>query len=69
MVAIFKTLWTNQTLNEHIKEQFNFTNIDPITFEEFNIALEAFKNRKPPGSDEINIEFIKYTADRAKLRM
>jgi hypothetical protein len=39
---------------------------DPITFEEMNEILKTFKNRKAPGSDEINMEL--YASITTKLR-
>jgi hypothetical protein len=50
----YKDLWTNE-------EQYLFPiasndkNIDPVTIDELLSALTKFKNKKAPGSDEINI--------------
>jgi hypothetical protein len=37
----------------------NDANIDPITLDELLSALTQLKNKKAPGSDEINIELLK----------
>jgi hypothetical protein len=41
---------------------------DPITFEEMNEILKIFKNRKAPGSDELNMELLKCASITNKLR-
>lgn len=38
----------------------NNPDIDPITVEELKEALKSIRNRKSPGTDEINNELLKY---------
>jgi hypothetical protein len=53
----YKDLWTDEE-QDLFPTALNDGNIDPIILDELS-ALTQFKNKKAPGSDEINIELLK----------
>lgn len=65
----YQDLWTEkEETEEEILTQID-ENVDPITFDELIIALNNFKNKKSPGTDNINSELIKYASLPLKYRL
>lgn len=61
----YTKLWTEEENNISPMITINIdNNVDPITIDELKSALKTCRNRKAPGSDEINMELIKYAPER-----
>jgi hypothetical protein len=54
-------LWYNPEQPTHIKIEIEKgkSEVDPITIEELEEALNKLKNRKAPGPDNLNVELFK----------
>lgn len=64
----FKELWTSRESKEFILAQPQ-QNIDPITQEELQNALQTGKNKKAPGTDKINLELLKYASNKTQIKI
>lgn len=64
----FKELWTYPIDIKPQQKSNEYNEVDNITMEELNDILNTFKANKTPGSDEMNIELIKYASPQLKMR-
>jgi hypothetical protein len=66
----YKELWYNPEQPTYIKTEIERRKgeVDPITIEELEEALNKLKNRKAPGPDNLNVELFKYGALYLKQR-
>lgn len=64
----FETLWTTKEQDPFVWIP-NDVNVDPITLDELMLCLKQFKNKKSPGSDDINIELLKYAPPTLLIRL
>jgi hypothetical protein len=61
-------LWTNP-IEKYINTYTGkVTTVDLITYDELEELLKSFKNKKTPGSDNMNVELIKYAPVGIKYR-
>ncbi|KAJ4431069.1 hypothetical protein ANN_19662 [Periplaneta americana] len=69
----FKELWTTQHYEEnlHVDKDTSVpvSDIDLIEYEEMEQILQSFSNNKSPGSDDLNIELLKYAPVGIKQRL
>ncbi|KAJ4431013.1 hypothetical protein ANN_19606 [Periplaneta americana] len=66
-------LWTTQHYEEnlHVDKDTSVpvSDIDLIEYEEMEQILQSFSNNKSPGSDDLNIELLKYAPVGIKQRL
>lgn len=70
-LEFYKNLWTTSVkeMNENNKNNNkDLMEVDLITYEELKTTLASFKNKKSPGTDNINIELFKYAPDEVMIR-
>ena len=67
-MEFYKDMWTTsiETTNKIQKEELAY--VDPLTFDELEKVIISFKNKKSPGTDNINIELFKYAPQEIKYR-
>lgn len=71
----FKELWTTQNYETNLYDDNNTSVPDPvrdvdlIEYEEMEQILQSFHNNKSPGSDNLNIELLKYASRSIKQRL
>lgn len=65
----YRKLWYDPEIEEEDSTSYEVYNIDPLTMDEFEEALQKSKNRKAPGLDGINLELIKYSGTTLKQRL
>lgn len=66
----YQNLWTEKSQEDKDEMKIETDeHIDPITFEEYNIAISHCQNKKAPGIDGINGELIKYAPISLKIRL
>ena len=63
----YKDLWTNPVEKDNLYTG-EVTMVDLITYDELEEILKSFKNKKTPGSYDMNEELIKYAPLEIKYR-
>ena len=65
----YRKLWVQENESDINNEIIEIHDVDWITYEELEEALENAKNRKATGSDRINTELLKYGGTVLHLRL
>jgi hypothetical protein len=68
LIEHYKNLWYDPQLEQESNEKYECYNIDKLTVNELEEALNKSKGRKSPGPDGISTELIKYGGTLLKLR-
>ena len=64
----YKDLLTNPVEKDINPYTGEVTTVDLITYDELEKLLKSFKNKKSPGSEDMNVELIKYAPLGIKYR-